>query len=335
MHDEQACYLLELYEMKKPLVSVVVLNWNGKRFVDPFMKGFLKQDYPAEQLELLFTDNGSTDGSVAYFKERYGKDKRCKVILNGGNYGYAGGNDLGIKHITGDYALVCNNDLELEASAITELVKAAQIHQADVTTAKLMYLNKPGIINNAGSRLEPDSDWPIYELGINEEDSDEYRKDYEITAFCGACILIKRDFLETVGLFDKRFFLYFEDGDLSWRGQKAGKKYFYASKAIAYHYHTGSSTEGSALFNHFVGRNRLLILTKNARYRVIAKGWAKTLRDHLLLRVKRILLSLRGKYSKKQALEEFWLSQKMLWAAAFMTPYALAKRYHILGEDRL
>jgi GT2 family glycosyltransferase len=321
--------------VSRPLVSVVVLNWNGKRFIDPFMKSFLQQTYPQDRLELLFTDNGSIDDSVAYFNEHYGHDARLKVVLNGKNYGYAGGNDLGMKQASGEYVLVCNNDLELDKQAIKELVAAAQKHEADVVAAKLMYLNRPGIINNAGSKLDPRSDWPIKEIGINEKDHGQYDKDAEISAFCGACILLRRDFLQTVGLFDKTFFLYFEDGDLSWRGQKAGKHFFLAPKAVAYHVHTGSSKEGSPTFNHFVGRNRILILAKNAPFGVFLKGFAKTLRDHCLLRIKNLWAALNGRYSKKQAWREFYLSQKMLLATVGLLPYAWCKRFGIIKEDTL
>lgn len=319
----------------QPLVSVVVLNWNGKRFVDPFMKAFEKLSYPAGKLELLFTDNDSHDGSVDYIKQKYGHLPYLKIVLNGHNYGYSKGNDLGIHQAKGDFVLVCNNDLELAPNLINELVTVAIKREAGATVPKLVYINKPGYINNAGSRLEPASDWPIYEEGKDEKDEGQYDEVREISAFCGACVLFSRQFLQKVGMFDRRFFMYFEDGDLSWRGQKAGFKFFYAPKAVAYHVHTGSSKEGSPLFNHFVGRNRILILTKNAGYIVIAKGWAKTLRDHFWLRLKHLGLSIFRKYPRRQALREFWLSQKTIWAAILLTPYALGKRYRIIKEDHL
>lgn len=321
-----------------PLVSVVVLNWNRRKFIDPFLKSFLKQTYPKDRLELVFIDNGSTDDSVAYLQKHYGSDKRINLVLvqNDKNYGYAGGNNRGLKRASGDYILICNNDLELDKNAVSELVTTAQKRKADVTTVKLMFLNKPGVINNAGSRLEPTSDWPIYEIGINENDTGQYDKEYEISAFCGACILIRRDFLQTVGLFDARFFLYFEDGDLAWRGQKAGKKYFFCPQAVAYHVHIGTSGgEGSPVFNHYVGRNRLLILAKNAGFGVFLRGLAKTVRDHALLRVYRLWLGLLGRYSRRLALKEFLASQKMLWAAIALLPYAWCKRFGIIKEETL
>lgn len=317
------------------MVSIVVLNWNGKRYIDKFITSYLHQSYPQHALELLFVDNGSSDDSVDYVKLNYGHLKNLHIIQNGGNFGYAGGNNRGIKQATGNFILVCNNDLELAKDLVRELVVTAKEKDSAVVVPKLMFLNKPGYINNAGSRLEPNSSWPIYDIGINEKDVGQYSKVREISAFCGACVLFSREFLMKVGMFDSKFFMYFEDGDLSWRGQKKGYKYYYAPKAVVYHVHTGSSTEGSPLFNHFVGRNRILILTKNATFRVWAKGWKATLKDQFILRVKRLILAAQGKYEKRLALVEFLRAQKLIWAAVLLTPYALLKRSGIIPEEKI
>ncbi len=149
--------------------------------------------------------------------------KTYRLIKNQKNYGYAEGNNKGLKHVKGEYALICNNDLVLDENLIANLVKTAKENSADIVVPKLMFLNKPGYINNAGSEIVVDSDWPVSETGYNEKDIGQYDSVREISAFCGACVLIKRTFLETVGLFDRRFFMYFEDADLSWRGKKLEK----------------------------------------------------------------------------------------------------------------
>lgn len=318
-----------------PFVTIVTLNWNGKRFIDPFMESFKKINYPKDRLELIFADNDSSDGSVEYIKDKYKDIKSLKVVQNGGNYGYAGGNNRAMKHAKGAYILVCNNDLTLDKNIVKELLKTAKKYDAAVTVPKLMFKNKPGYINNAGSELQPDNDWPIREIGIGKKDSKKYSTEREITAFCGACVLFTREFLHKVGLFDAKFFMYFEDGDLSWRGQKAGYKFYFSPKALAYHEHTGTSKEGSPLFNHFVGRNRLLILVKHAGFIVFLKGLKRTLADHLWLRLKNILKAAKGEYGKKQSLIEFYRSQKMLWAFLFMAPGELFKRWHIAQEEKL
>ncbi len=322
-------------DLTLPTVSIVVLNWNGKRFIDAFMKTFSSQTYDQALLELLFVDNDSADDSIDYLRQNYSNVKNLRIIQNGGNYGYAGGNNRGIHQANGDYILVCNNDLELDKALVQEMVSLALDKEAALVVPKLMYLNKPGIINNAGSQLNTNSDWPIVEIGKDEKDTGQYDEVRQISAFCGACVLFSRQFLETVGLFDARFFMYFEDGDLSWRGQKAGSKFYYAPRAVANHVHTGSSTEGSPLFNHYVGRNRMLILAKNASFKVFAKGSAKTVRDHLLFRLKNIWASLSGRYSKKLALREFYLSQKILCSSLILLPYAFLKRIGVIKEDKL
>lgn len=319
-----------------PKISVVVLNWNGKRFIDPFLGSLAKQTYNRKNLELVFIDNASSDNSVEYFENAMKEfDIAHKVVLNDKNYGYAGGNNRGMRHASGDYILVCNNDLELDPSLVAELLEVAVAKRAAVTVPKLMYLQKKRLINNVGSRIDETSDWPIYEIGANEKDNGQYNEIREITAFCGACVLFNREFLKNVGVFDERFFMYFEDGDLSWRGQKAGSTFYYAPKAVALHHHTGTSKEGSPLFNHFVGRNRILILTKNGKLKPLVHAWLKTLNDHILLRIKRVIMSLASKYPKRLAIKEFWLSQKMIWDAILLTPYAIAKRVHLIKEKTL
>lgn len=321
--------------MTKPTVSIVVLNWNGKRYVDGFMSGVLGQTYSKELLEIVFTDNDSSDDSVDYFMDNYGKNSNVKIVKNDANHGYSKGNNLGIKQATGDYVLICNNDLELDKKLVENLVDSAISNSADLVVPKLMFLNKKGYINNAGSSLSPNNEWPVQEIGYDQKDIGQYDKTVEISAFCGACVLIKRSFLREIGLFDNKFFMYFEDVDLSWRGQKKGAKYIYEPTAIAHHAHTGSSKEGSTLFNHFVGRNRMLVLIKNAPIVTILKGTRSTLRDHLILRLKNLVKALLGRYSKKQALREFYFSQKMLFSILALTPYVILKRLKIIKEEKI
>src|SRR3990167_10002367 len=132
---------------KLPLVSVVVLNWNRKRFVDPFMDSIALQTYPKDHLEVLFTDNASSDGSVEYIKKKYGDLPYLKIVENDKNYGYSKGNNLGIHQAKGDFVLVCNNDMKLEKNAVQELVDVASKNKAGATVAKLVYANKTGYIN--------------------------------------------------------------------------------------------------------------------------------------------------------------------------------------------
>jgi GT2 family glycosyltransferase len=315
-------------------VSIIVLNWNGKRFIDGFFDSIAKQTYPQDKIEILFVDNASSDDSVTYFESKHIPNAR--LIQTGDNYGYSGGNNFGFREAKGDYVAVCNNDLELAPTWLEELIKVAAATDADVVVPKLVYAESR-MINNAGSILVPNSDWPNKERGMGRPaDDPEFNEQIEVTAFCGASPLFKRSFLHDVGLFDRRFFLYWEDGDLSWRGQKAGKKYIYAPRAIAYH-HTSGSTGGeqSPVFIHYVSRNRVLILIKHGQPKYIAKAFAKVGRDHVLYKVRDLYHAITTGSGRKSALRALIRGIKILGSATLLAPVMLAKRWKILKEETL
>lgn len=319
---------------KKPLISIVALNWNGKKFIDPLVESVNKQILKNVDIEFLFVDNDSSDNSVDYFKKNYNQDNFF-VVQNNANYGYAKGNDLGIKQAKGDYILVCNNDLVMDAHLVQNLYDGLVKNDADLVVPKLMFLNKPGYINNAGSVLDTSNSWPVSEIGFGEKDEGQYDQVKEISAFCGACVLFTRDFLSTVGMYDDKFFMYFEDSDLSWRGQDADRRFFYIPEALAHHHHTGTSVEGSKKFNYYVARNRVLVLLKNASPRVIAVGYKFAVRDHLYYRVKNIVKAILGRYPKRQAIREFSLGFKTFCGIVLYTPYALLKRWKVIQETKI
>lgn len=118
------------------------------------------------------------------------------------------------------------------------------------------------VLNNVGSVLLPDGHGA--DRGYLEPDEGQFDQPEEVFAWCGAAVLLAREYLEQVGLFDDRYFLYYEDFDLSWRGRAQGWRYLYVPASVVRHVHAASSVEGSALFQHYDGRNRLLTLTRNA-----------------------------------------------------------------------
>jgi len=118
------------------------------------------------------------------------------------------------------------------------------------------------VVNNVGSVLRPDGHGA--DRGYLERDEGQYGKVEEIFAWCGAAVLLSGRYLESVGLFDERFFLYYEDFDLSWRGRAEGWRYLYVPGSVVRHIHSASSVGGSRLFQHYDGRNRLLTLARNA-----------------------------------------------------------------------
>lgn len=106
--------------------------------------------------------------------------------------------------------------------------------------------------------------------GFLEPDTGQYDMAAEVFAWCGGSVLMRPAYLADVGVFDDDFFLYYEDTDLSWRGRLRGWRYRYVPGARARHVHAASTGEGSPIFQHFVERNRLLMLVKNAPARLAA-----------------------------------------------------------------
>jgi GT2 family glycosyltransferase len=118
------------------------------------------------------------------------------------------------------------------------------------------------VVNNVGSVLV-EGGWGG-DRGFLEPDVGQYDEPQDVFAWCGAGVLFPVAYLEDVGLFDERFFMYYEDTDLAWRGRARGWRYRYVPTAVLRHVHAATSVEGSPMFHHFVERNRLVMLTKNA-----------------------------------------------------------------------
>jgi GT2 family glycosyltransferase len=118
------------------------------------------------------------------------------------------------------------------------------------------------VINNVGSNLYAGGFGG--DRGFQERDRGQYEDPAEVFAWCGGAVLLKKEYLDSVGVFDERFFLYYEDTDLSWRGRLQGWRYVYEPTALVRHRHAQSSGVGSPVFRFHTERNRLLMLAKCA-----------------------------------------------------------------------
>lgn len=151
------------------------------------------------------------------------------------------------------------------------------------------------VVNNVGSVVFDDGYGA--DRGYLELDEGQYDEPAEVFAWCGGSVLFRPAYLADVGLFDERFFLYYEDTDLSWRGQRRGWRYRYVPEARARHIHAASTGEGSPIFQHYVERNRLLMLVKDAprpmatravvRYLLVTASYARRDVVRPLLRARR------------------------------------------------
>lgn len=312
--------------------SVVVLNWNGKRFLKNLFDSLAKQTYPRDKYEVIFVDNASKDDSVDFVRDSY---PWVRIIKNKGNYGFAKGCNAGMVAARGKYIVLLNNDTKTEPKWLAELVRVADKKKAGAVVSKLMFDKKRGFINNAGGFLQYDKTWPAIEQGINEKDNGQYDRIQEITAFCGASVLFNRKMLEQIGLLDEIFWMYFEDTDLSWRGQKKGWHYYLAPKSVLYHAHAGSSGEDTPLFKFYVSRNRVLILLKNAKLKLALKGFAAVIRDRLWYGLKQLISAIKQGHGRREAIDNLWLGLKVLLSCVALAPFMMLKRAGLIKERRL
>jgi GT2 family glycosyltransferase len=122
------------------------------------------------------------------------------------------------------------------------------------------------VVNNAGSLLVEGGYGA--DRGFLQRDTGAYDEPADVFAWCGAGVLFPKRYLRHVGVFEPAFFMYYEDTDLSWRGRAQGWRYRYVPESVLRHVHAATSVEGSDLFQHFVERNRLYLLTRNAPARL-------------------------------------------------------------------
>ena len=243
--------------MRGPLVSIIILNWNGKEYLGKCLRSLKKQTY--KNFEVILVDNGSTDGSIDYIKDNFGDF--IKLIQNKTNLGFAEGNNIGIKNSKGKYILLLNNDTRTDSLWVEELVKVAEADERiGMCASKVLSLDNPEIIDNVGHL--------IYKDGLNrgrgrlEYDEGQYDTVEEVFFPSGCAATYRKKMLADIGGFDEDFFAYGDDTDIGIRGRLAGWKCVYVPTAIVYHKYSASTSPYSLFKAFHAERNRLWIAVK-------------------------------------------------------------------------
>ena len=239
-------------------VSVVIPNYNGKKYLETCMKSLMKQSLKPE--EIIIVDNASKDGSIEYIKEEF-KEKVTLICLDE-NYGFSKAVNEGIKKSTSEFIALLNNDTELDEKWLEELYKCIQKDEKIFSCcSKMLRFVERDIIDDAGDEYTL-LGWGN-KIGDGKASSD-YEEDKEVFSSCAGAAIYRSSILDEIGLFDENFFAYLEDMDISYRARIYGYKNYYASKAKVYH--IGSATSGSR-HNSFkvklAARNNIYLIHKN------------------------------------------------------------------------
>jgi len=230
-------------------ISVIVLNWNGRKWLKKCLPSILGQS-SSEDFEVLLVDNGSTDDSVRYVRQTF---PQVKVVKLGKNYGFAEGNNRGLKHTKGNnYLIFVNMDTEAQNEWLINLIKAADQHPEYQILCSIQIpsqeRNRIRTLNAFGDAMPSP-----YESSSAITDS--------IFA-SGACFLIRREWLKKLGyLFDPYYFCSAEDIELSLRTVLLGGRIGYVRDSRIYHY-IGGAGFPSPKMSYFATRNLLLTYYK-------------------------------------------------------------------------
>jgi GT2 family glycosyltransferase len=307
------------------LTTVIVINRNGRHFLADCLAALERQTVPRHRYEVLFIDNASTDDSAAFVR---GQFPSVRVIDAGGNLGFTGANNLGIRLARGRHVILLNNDTRVEPGWLAALLRAAEGERVGGVSARLLFRDDPGRVNSTGLVLYRDG---------RAGDRDLFRRDGfatrvpgEVFGGCGASLLLTRGLLDDIGGLDPSLFIYYEDLDIAWRGWLRGWRFVYAPDAVVYHVCGGISAPASPFLLRQVERNRTVVNLRNAPpFEAIWAGIGFTLRcGRLVYR----FLRHRRHYALNRS--HLWaMTQAAAWVVARLPP-TLLHRYRVRVERR-
>ncbi|MGC9328135.1 MAG: glycosyltransferase family 2 protein [Candidatus Hinthialibacter sp.] len=239
-----------------PLVSVIILNYNGKRFIEPCLDSVLRDSYHPK--EILFVDNASKDGSAEL---AYAYQDRITIIRNQENYGFPKGCNLGIRVARGEVIVLLNIDTVVCEGWLTELIEPLHSHlHIGMTGSKLLFPDSDRI-QFAGGVMEPNG--LTQHIGYGQPDGEAFDAPREVEYLTGASLAIRRSLLDQLGGLDEGFPLYFEDLDLSIRMKQAGYAVLYQPSSVVYHFETYGTPKQSFIYYYKYHRGRIRCILKN------------------------------------------------------------------------
>ena len=207
--------------MPHPKVSVIIVNYNGKKFLEKCLESLCKVNY--ENFEIIVVDNNSTDGSIELVTKNYTSIILLKL---NSNKGFAEPNNIGAKIANGKYLLFLNNDTIVTPNFISEMVQVIE-NDKKIAICQSLLLKPDESVDSSGDFID--------HLGVvynSTKKTDEIR---EISSARGASMLIRKDVFDILEGFDEKFYVSFEDVDLGWRTWMIGYKVILTPKSVVYH----------------------------------------------------------------------------------------------------
>lgn len=312
--------------MLGPLVSIIIVNHNGFAFVDECLRSVLMSLY--DNFEVIFVDNGSTDGSLEYVKDTFGDTHRIRFVENQRSLGPAVGRNEGAKVSRGKYLIFLDNDTRVDTQWIGELVKVLENDNSiGAAQAKLLRMGIDNLYDCAGDYLGPLGF--LIERSRGAKDAGQFDFIADILSAKSAASIIRKGLFEKIGGFDKDFYMYLEETDLSWRVWLSGFRVVFIPQAVVYHAFNTPKKDFKRYYpKHIVRyygcRNYITTVIKNLQF----KSLVKVLPLHICSWLSIALLFL----LKGRAEDSFYIIKGIFWN---ILNFDIVLRKHRLNNSRI
>jgi len=250
-------------ETQKMKIAVVVLNWNGKSWLEKFLPTLVKY---SQEATVFVADNASSDDSVELIKTQF---PTVEIIINKTNGGYAKGYNDALKQINAEYFVLINSDIEVTENWLSPIINLMDADkQIAAYQPKILDYNNKNKFEYAGASggFIDNLGYPFCRGRIFddlEEDKGQYNDTIEVFWATGACHFVRAEHFNEVGGLDEDFFAHQEEIDLCWRLKNKGYKIMVEPKSVVYHVGGGTLNAGSPFKTHLNFRNNLFMLFKN------------------------------------------------------------------------
>jgi GT2 family glycosyltransferase len=246
------------------MVSIVIVNWNGKKFLLECLEGLRGQVYRA--FSVILVDNGSHDGSIEVVSENY---PEVNIVALQDNRGFAAANNVALRMVETEFVALLNNDAVPDPLWLKSLIDALEEHpQAGMAASKMLLYDRREIIDRAGDGYTRAGAALLRGRGVS---ADCHRVREWVFGACAAAALYRMAMLRDIGFFDEDFFLLYEDVDLSFRAQLKGYKCLYIPEALVYHKGSSSIVHDSSLSVYYGHRNLEWVYIKNMPSRLLLR----------------------------------------------------------------
>ena len=292
--------------MNQDLISIVIINYNGVKFLQKCLVSVLNTNY--ENFEVIFVDNCSSDGSIDYLRREF-NDRRIKLVQTDKNYGVPGGRNIGFRKAKGKYIVFLDNDSEVDREWLGELIKAFETDsKIAVAQCKLLRMTERNRFDHAGDYLTPFGF--LFERSNQAIDKGQFDRIEPIFNAKGAATMVKGSIFDELGMYDDSYFMYLEETDFCFRAWIAGYKVVFVPGSIVWHAFNTPLKQKKEYYSNYVVRfygcrNYIITLLKNLSFGNVLKIVPVHILGWLILSIAFIF--------KGKVKDSLWILKAIFW----------------------